>query len=186
MKLDCRNGRHAALARMILAERDIKNALGSLKLLRERVTAQHDPLFTPLEHAGVISYSRPFSGPHKVSSRYEQFDDNVFTQLHTGLLSYRNEIVAHSDEKVQSVVVIPSGGTISWDGGSGIIAIGQRIESPSLTFEVLPFFEKLCECQIDRLAEHILSERSALLAAVNPEQHQGQNGSREVVQTNRH
>lgn len=166
-RLDYAVPRQAALARLILAQRDFQSALRAVELVLERVKSQNDPLFEPLEHAAVICYARPFCGGRsfkRIPGRYDVFDDPARKQMHDYLITHRHEIVAHTNQQVHIVSMVPAGGRVSWNAGRnlGIIAFGEHIESRVLKLSVFPRFKSLCEFQRERIRAHVDEERAAI------------------------
>ena len=61
-ELNLNDSRGRALARLILALRDIREAKSFAHLVVTRIHLPNDGFFRPLSYASTIAYSRPFTG----------------------------------------------------------------------------------------------------------------------------
>jgi hypothetical protein len=120
--LDSGNPEHLSLARLILARRDINQALKVGTLIVERISSEKDELFEPLSCAAVIWYARPFvksRGHRRFPGGYETgFPSPAQKKIHDGLIEHRNRFEAHADKDFHEVTLVHKGTTIEFADGA--------------------------------------------------------------------
>ena len=172
IELDLADKRHRALKRLMLARRDIDAARDAINYLIVRVKSEKHPLFDPLSCAAVIYYAKPFIHCRECPSlprKYSVFPEEEMHSLHDAVIEHRNKVVAHSDEDVNLVSLIPKGSEVTWAGGKGkgiVSCHGDSFRFRYLALRVFPFFKKLCDFQLSRLRQHISLEKEELFPII--------------------
>ncbi len=153
-ELNLNDSRGRALARLILALRDIREAKSFAHLVVTRIHLPNDGFFRPLSYASTIAYSRPFTGSRgypKLPPGYSAFDRLDYDELHKQILLIRHKCVAHSDPELNQVVLI-----------LGNVAPLQTprhaIRSRQLALGTFALFRDLCEYQLNRLKKDIAKQ----------------------------
>lgn len=103
------------LAHLICAENAIESAREAIHRLTTEVGSDlTNPLFTTLQEVVIIGYGRAFSemrpfGRLDKTTRWAVFTEPNRQALHDRLMQYRNQMVAHTDFKPDSILVNPPG-----------------------------------------------------------------------------
>jgi len=91
------------------------------------------------------------------------FQDVALKELHDHLLTHRNEVIAHSDDTVQPVILLPKGAKMMCEvnGEKCELTLAEHcdwVETPRLGLDRFPLFKSLCEFQLQRIKTHAASE----------------------------
>lgn len=170
IRLQQNNPRERLLARLILARRDMNDALDYVEFVLQKISSSRDILLEPLSCAAVISYSRPFVGSRRypaLPSRYSSFESQKDLEFHKNVIEFRNNSVAHRDSELNPVFIIPKGAEVSWGDGkykASLCSPGDSIALRTLSLRVFPRFKGICVFQLERLGDHILSEKDLIFA----------------------
>jgi len=100
------------LHRLIVAQSDINAARNAWQLLKSNPTQPGHSVHTSLMAAMVISYARPFVSSESfgiLPRKWSTYPDSRYQKNHDALLKARNEIVAHSEQSVRKVMIVPPG-----------------------------------------------------------------------------
>jgi hypothetical protein len=134
------------LYQLAIARSDITEAMTTCDLIIQHVRDMGDKLYLPLFHAIVVSYARPFTQnrPHgRLSAEWATFSDPHFQEAHDKLIKARNQYIAHSDEEIRKVLILPSGAPIGETGlRAGDISLTVRTLGFSLSW--FPSIHDLC------------------------------------------
>jgi hypothetical protein len=153
-ELNLNDPRGSALARLILAQRDIREAKSFAHLVVTRIRLPNDGFFRPLSYASTIAYSRPFTGSKgypKLPPGYSTFDRPDFDALHQQIICIRHKCVAHSDAELNRVVLLLG-------NGAPLQTPRHAIRSRQLAFGTFALFRDLCEYQLNRLKKDIATQ----------------------------
>lgn len=159
-ELDLNDPRSCALARLILAQRDMRDAKRFANLVVTRIQRPNDDLFGPLNYASTVVYCRPFTGSKgypKLPRTYSSFERPNFAALHEQVLCMRHKCVAHSDAELNKVVLLLDDGNVS------LQTPRHAIRSRHLSLSSFPLFKDLCECQLAKLKEDIERQLGEML-----------------------
>ena len=151
-ELDLNDPKSCALARLILAQRDMSEAKRFAHLVVTRIQRPNDDFFGPLNYASAVVYCRPFTrskGYPKLPSTYSSFERPDFAALHEQVLCMRHKCVAHSDAELNKVVLLLDDGNVS------LQTPRHAIRSRHLSLSSFALFEDLCQCQLARLKKDI-------------------------------
>ena len=166
LNLDLKDPEHRQLARLIIAEADIKKALETALLIVNRSDSVQDKLFDPLSCATVIWYARPFIGSDEalgLPGKFSTFQAKTHRELHARLILQRNRFTAHMDEAFNEVFLIHKEAPIM----VGDLRLEVRSHSPFIETEYLlpaafPEIVELCNFQLDRLGVSIGKSKARL------------------------
>ena len=142
--LDGNKPRHRALGRLLIARDDIRKAHKYTAMIIDQIKSPDDNLFYPLHCAVTVCYGRPFTsgrGYAAVPACYSRFTDAEQTSLHNDMIKFRNEYIAHSDEKAAKVILIPKGVEVSIDNGkmqAKVHRSGHLRETRHLNLQAFP------------------------------------------------
>lgn len=100
-----------ALQRLIIAQLDFQAAKESAKAIVNDLKNEQHPLYSSLECATFVSYSRPFIGRRGYPSlpkRYLKFGDGnkKLSDMHEKIIEIRNEFMAHRDNQRNRVLLV--------------------------------------------------------------------------------
>jgi hypothetical protein len=162
--------------RLVLAHSDIDSAYRTCELFGEKVALAEkhnyeptagfsNPLYSPLVEAIVISYARPFTDNRGIGilpKKWSQFPDARLLQAHQMILRYRNQLVAHSDQEVRRIQIMPPNGS-RFPNRKGYTALGPgfTVRGFGIRLSQVEVFYKLCGYQGQRLwndVEKLLDE----------------------------
>lgn len=153
--LDLNDSRQRALARLIIAYRDITSAAEAAKYICNDIKSDHDKLFAPLCNAVVINYSRPFIRTifyPGLPKKYCQFTDAGMQSDHAVLIEYRNAFVAHSDLQERRVGILPKGSHVKIGDSRGTLSnYGHFVDGKILPHTCFPRILTLCQFQLNRI-----------------------------------
>ena len=157
MELDLHDPKNRTFGRLVLAQRDFRDAKSFVQYVVTNISYPNNFLFKPLNYAAVISYSRPFTkseGYRPLPASYSLFARQDFTNLHEQILRMRNKCVAHSDEKLNKVFQIVD------QSNASLQSPRHAIHSLYLSLDAFGLFKELCDHHLDRLMRDLKNQRS--------------------------
>lgn len=173
--IDRNDPRQRRLARLILGRNSIQSAEHAARYIVENIKEQKHPLFSPLEAAAVICYARPFTtGGGRIPGKFAKIPEPTLQSVHDELISHRHKSIAHSDEDLNLVVVVPPGKRVKAGNLEGVTnGFGVGARSQTILLPVFPAVVALCKFQIDHLnaeiEEKVKELESVFLAAPQTE-----------------
>lgn len=100
------------LHRLIVAQSDVSEAFQAWETYVETLPLENYALRRALLSAIVISYCRPFTsneGFGVLPAKWSHYSDARHRKWHDQLLKARNEVIAHSDQAIRQVTIVPAG-----------------------------------------------------------------------------
>ncbi len=168
-----------ALYRLCVARSDLLSARTTATLLRETVEGIPYPdylgheLFFPLLQASAIAYGRPFSRNTplgRIPSNFARFSEPELSTTHELLLELRNKFVAHSDQLLRDVEIIPPGYRITPDTPPSV-GFGTSVRNRGISLEQLKNIEVVAN-EVGRRVDAAVREQGDIL----PRQSRGHPG----------
>lgn len=168
LPLDIANPEHQVLKRLILARHDLKESLRVLSYIDENIKFQDDFLYIPLVTAAVVGYSRPFQPTRQykgLPNKYQDIKKPNFKAIHKSILEYRNTFIAHRDQELNEVKIVPSGTTATYGPNnekSARVLHGECVEDSVLNLKGIRPFIELVTYQLEQLETGIDEARARL------------------------
>lgn len=167
LPLDITNPEHQGLKRLLLARHDLNESLSVLSYIEENIKSQDDFLYVPLVTAAVIGYSRPFqpSRHYKGLPKYQDIKKPNLKASHKSILEYRNTFIAHRDQELNEVKIVPSGTTATYgpnNENSARVLHGECVEDSVLNLKGIRPFIELVTYQLEQLETGIDNARARL------------------------
>ena len=95
---------------------------------------------------------------------------------HKSIIDYRNEFVAHRDQKGNTVKLVRKGSKPSFGNGKHeavLLSHGDCIEDKIMNYESVEYFLELVKYQINRMAKNIGLEKERLFSCEEDQKPRG-------------
>ena len=157
--------------KLVLAQSDMHSAYKTCELFMEKVwqleiakpreiAGFQNPLYFPLLQALVISYARPFidnDGLGVLPKKWSKFDDLKFSEAHKLNLKYRNELVAHNDQHIRKVQIVPQNANyVPMPKGKKMFGHGFAIRTYGIDLQQMQIIYRLSSFQAKRLLDEVI------------------------------
>jgi len=166
INLDPNNAQHRQFGRLVIAESDIRQARETARFIADTITSPHDLLFDALACATVIWYARPFTHTKEypgIPGCYTKFSFATFKKIHERLILQRNRFEAHMHQAETEVFLIRKEAPITSDGSQlQVRSHSHFVETAYLVPRSFAGVVKLCDCQLERLADQLAELKDRL------------------------
>jgi hypothetical protein len=160
---DSRSAKKKELYQLAVARSDIKAAMSTCNLIIQHVRELGSDLYSPLFHAIVIAYARPFTKNRplgRLPEEWSTFSNPQAQELHDELIKSRDQYIAHSDKEVRKVRIFPHGAPL---GETGLKSGGVSLTVRTMAFSISWFQDVRSLCldlgtRLNKRVEDLLTE----------------------------
>ncbi len=124
------------------------------------------PLYFHLYSSAVVAYAKPFvqskSGP--LPSQWKKFEHSWMLKIHDDAIRARHEVVAHNDDQVRKIWIVPPGAASPEIVEGPISGLSFKIETYYVPGGFFSALAQVCDYQIYRLNAAIDEDVAGLYA----------------------
>lgn len=159
-----RRQRKLRLHKLLLARSDFRVAAAACSLVKAEVKGFQDPLYFHLLTSAVVAYAKPFvqSKSGTLSGQWSRFSDARLSTVHSKAIRARHEVIAHNDEKVRRVWIVPQSDIDQPEMMKGASGVGIKIEGYVFGAPFFSDLADLCSFQASRISTAIEADMEAL------------------------
>ncbi|KLD78633.1 hypothetical protein ACFOPN_07250 [Xanthomonas hyacinthi] len=133
--------------------------------MTEYVQGPDHPLYFHLFSSSVVAYAKPFVDNKSFGSlpkEWRKFEHPWMSQVHNDAIKARHEVIAHNDDKVRKMWVLPPGAMPPGALAAAANGLSLKIEGYYVGGGFFISLAHLCDYQIYRLNHAVDEELCAL------------------------